>query len=113
MSDWVRLRSDRRLSVDAESCFTATDPLSPGELGDAACRPNSCRRVRSTSSSSTSMITSGRALSTAEISRPAAAIRSGVSLIEIALVAVVGEMRRASSTIRSRSIVSLRSALLK
>ena len=59
------------------------------------------------------MITSGRALSIAEITRAAAAMRSGVSLIVSALVAVVGEMRRASSTMRSRSIVSLRSALLR
>ena len=59
------------------------------------------------------MITSGRALSIAEITRPAAAIRSGESLIVSALIAVVGEIRRASSTMRSRSIVSLRSALLK
>ena len=59
------------------------------------------------------MMTSGRALSTAEITRAAAAIRSGVSLIVSALVAVVGEMRRASSTMRSRSIVSFRSALLR
>ena len=40
------------------------------------------------------MITSGRALSMAASTRDAAAIRSGVSLIVIALVAVVGEMRR-------------------
>ncbi len=59
------------------------------------------------------MITSGRALSIADSTRPAAAMCSGVSLMVIALVAVVGEMRRASSTIRSRSIVSLRSALLR
>jgi len=59
------------------------------------------------------MITSGRALSMAVITRAAAAIRSGESLIVSALVAVVGEMRRASSTMRSRSIVSLRSALLR
>ena len=59
------------------------------------------------------MITSGRALSIADSTRAAAAIRSGVSLIVKALVAVVGEIRRASSTIRSRSIVSLRSALLR
>jgi hypothetical protein len=59
------------------------------------------------------MMTSGRALSIAETTRPAAAIRSGVSLIVSALVAVVGEIRRASSTIRSISIVSFRSALLR
>ena len=59
------------------------------------------------------MITSGRALSIADSTRPAAAMRSGVSLIVSALVAVVGEMRRASRTMRSRSIVSFRSALLR
>ena len=46
-------------------------------------------------------------------SRPAAAMRSGVSLIEMALVAVIGEMRRTSTTMRSRSITSLMSALLR
>ena len=66
--------------------------------------PYSRSRERSTSSSSTSMTTSGRALSMAEISRPAAAIRSGVSLIEIALVALMGEICRMSTTTRSRSI---------
>ena len=40
------------------------------------------------------MTTSGRALSMAAISRAAAAIRSGVSLIVIALVAVIGEICR-------------------
>ena len=80
---------------------------------DAIWRPYSSSLVRSTSSSSTSMITSGRALSIAAITRPAAAIRSGVSLMVSAFVPVVGEMRRASSTIRSRSIVSLRSTLLR
>ena len=59
------------------------------------------------------MMTSGRALSTALISFAAAAIRSGVSLIEIALVAVIGEICRMSITTRSRSITSLMSALLK
>ena len=33
--------------------------------------------------------------------------------IDIALVAVIGDRRRMSTTIRSRSIVSLRSALLR
>ena len=46
-------------------------------------------------------------------SREAASMRSGVSLIEIALVAVIGDSRRASTTMRSRSSVSLRSALLR
>ena len=59
------------------------------------------------------MMTSGRALSMADTTRAAAAMCSGVSLIVSALFAVVGEMRRASRTRRSRSIVSLRSALLK
>ncbi len=59
------------------------------------------------------MITSGRALSIAEMILPAAVMRSGVSLIVIALVAVIAESRRASTTMRSMSIVSLRSALLK
>jgi hypothetical protein len=52
-------------------------------------------------------------LSIAAISLAAAAIRSGVSLIEMALVAVIGEICRMSATIRSRSMVSLTSALLK
>ena len=59
------------------------------------------------------MITSGRALSIAVMILPAAVMRSGVSLMVIALVAVIAEMRRASTTMRSMSIVSLRSALLK
>ena len=60
--------------------------------------------VRLTSSSSTSITTSGRALSIAAIRRAAAATCSGVSLIEIALVAVIGEICRTSTTTRSRSI---------
>ena len=87
MSACVRLRSacsvsvpvvvgrDRHAAVDARST-----------PGDAICSPYSCSRVRSTSSSSTSMITSGRALSIAESTRAAAAMRSGVSLIVSALV---------------------------
>ena len=59
------------------------------------------------------MTTSGRALSMALMTLAVAAIRSGVSLIVMALVAVIGAMRRASITMRSRSIVSLRSALLR
>jgi hypothetical protein len=59
------------------------------------------------------MITSGRALSIAEISRAAAAIRSGVSLREIALVAVIGEIWLTSTTMRRRSMTSLMSALLR
>ena len=59
------------------------------------------------------MTTSGRALSMAEIRLPAAATRSGVSLIEMALVAVIGASRRLSMTMRSRSSVSLTSALLR
>ena len=58
------------------------------------------------------MTTSGRALSIAAISLPAAATRAGVSLIAIVFVAVTGASRRASITIRSRSTVSFRSALL-
>ena len=88
-------------------------PLMPGEPGEAICKPYSCRCVRFTSSSSTSMITSGRALSIAVMILPAAAMRSGVSLMVIALVAVIAESRRASTTMRSMSMVSLRSALLK
>ncbi len=45
--------------------------------------------------------------------RPAAATRSGVSLMVMALVAAVGARRRASTTMRSTSTVSLRSALLR
>jgi hypothetical protein len=52
-------------------------------------------------------------LSIAVISFPAAAIRSGVSLIVIAFVAVVGEIWRMSMTTRRRSMVSLTSALLR
>ncbi len=85
----------------------------PGEPGLAICRPYSFSRVRSTSSSSTSMTTSGRALSIAVMIRPAAATRSGVSLMVMALVAAIGARRRASTTMRSTSIVSLRSALLR
>ena len=59
------------------------------------------------------MMTSGRALSIAVISLAAAATRSGVSLIEIEFVAVIGEICRMSTTMRRRSIVSLRSALLR
>ena len=44
---------------------------------------------------------------------PAAVMRSAVSLIVIAFVAVIVEMRRASTTMRSMSTVSFRSALLK
>ncbi len=59
------------------------------------------------------MLTSGRALSIAASSRPAAATRSGVSLSDTALVPVTGEMRRASTTTRSVSIASFRSTLLR
>ena len=59
------------------------------------------------------MTTSGRALSMAVMMRPAAAIRSGVSLMVMALVAPIGAIRRASTTMRRMSIVSLRSALLR
>ena len=59
----------------------------PGEPGLATCSPYSFSRVRSTSSSSTSITTSGRALSIAWMMRPAAATRSGVSLMVMALVA--------------------------
>ena len=52
--------------------------------------------MRSTSSSSTSITTSGRALSMALMTRAAAAMRSGESLIVIALVAGMPAMRRAS-----------------
>ena len=101
----------------AESDVTDTVPFRPvaadDPAGEAICSPYSCSFVRFTSRSSTSMMTSGRALSMAESTRAAAAMSSGVSLIVTALVAVVGEMRRASRTMRSRSIVSLRSALLK
>ena len=87
------------------SRLMSTDPAMPGRRqGVAICSPYSRSRVRSTSSSSTSMTTSGRALSIAAIRRPAAAMRSGVSLIEIALVAVIGEICRTSTTMRSRSI---------
>ena len=112
-----QLRTIDGVAAPLASVAMATEPFRPvggfEPAGEAICSPYSSSFVRSTSSSSTSMITSGRALSIADSTRAAAAIRSGVSLIVSALVAVVGEMRRASSTMRSRSIVSLRSALLK
>ena len=113
MFDCVRFRRSRKVNgsgvIDADPLM----PVGPVTLGEATCRPYSSRRVRSTSSSSTSITTSGRALSMAEISRPAAATRSGVSLIEMALVAATGATRRRSTTMRSRSSVSFRSALLR
>ena len=45
--------------------------------------------------------------------RPAAATRSGVSLMVMALLAPIGAMRRASTTMRSTSTVSFKSALLR
>ncbi len=91
----------------------STTPLMPGWPGDAICKPYSSIFERFTSSSSTSTTTSGRALSIAAIKRPAAWMRSGVSRMEMALVAVMGARRRRSTTIRSMSIVSLTSALLR
>ena len=61
----------------------------------------------------TSITTSGRALSMAEMMRAAAFNLSGVSLIVIAFAPGTPAIRRRSMTIRSRSIVSLRSALLR
>jgi hypothetical protein len=77
-SAWVRFLRFWRVKPER---LTSAEPAIPGEPGEAICRPNSRSRVRSTSISSTSMTTSGRALSIAAISRPAAAIRSGVSRI--------------------------------
>ena len=59
------------------------------------------------------MTTSARALSMALMTRPAAATLSGVSLIAMALTPATGESRRLSTTRRSRSSVSLTSALLR
>ena len=83
----------------------------PVEPADATWIPYSCRRTRSTSITSTSMTTSGRALSMAAISFAAAATRSGVSFKAMAFVPATEEILRASTTIRSRSIVSFSSAL--
>ena len=49
----------------------------------------------------------------AAITREAAAIFSGVSLMAMALTPGTGEMRRLSTTSRSTSSVSLTSALLR
>ena len=67
-------------AASSPSRLTSTEPLMPSEPGEAICSPYSRSRVRSTSSSSTSITTSGRALSIAAIRRAAAATRSGVSL---------------------------------
>ena len=73
--------------------------------------PYSLRRVRFTSRISTSTITSARCLSTMSMMRSAAATLSGVSLMVRAFAPGSGATRRAPSTMRRRSIVSLRSAL--
>ena len=73
--------------------------------------PYSLRRVRFTSRISTSTITSARSLSTMLTMRSAAATLSGVSLMVRALEPGSAATRRAPSTMRSRSMVSLRSAL--
>ncbi|MND01737.1 hypothetical protein D3C83_208450 [compost metagenome] len=52
-------------------------------------------------------------MSTAAMRLAAAATRSGVSLIDSALVAVMGARRRLSMTMRRRSSVSFTSALLR
>ena len=54
-------------------------PLMPVDPAEATCSPYSISFVRFTSRNSTSMMTSGRALSIAAIKRPAAVMRSGVS----------------------------------
>ena len=99
-------------SVSPES-FMSSDDSMPVLPSDANCNPYSRSVTRSTSRSWTSITTSARALSMALMSFAAASIRSGVSLIEIAFVAVIGARRRRSITRRRRSIVSVMSALLK
>ena len=81
--------------------------------GVAISSPYSRILMRSTSSSSTSMTTSARALSMALITLAAASIFSGVSLMVIALIPCTGDSRRLSTTSRSTSSVSFTSALLK
>ena len=78
--------------------------------GDAICSPYSIRRLRSTSRISTSTTSSGRALSKAVRKRLAVSSRWGVSRTRMALTPEIGEMLRMSLTVRSASIVSLRSA---
>ena len=72
--------------------------------------PYSLRLVRLTSRISTSTTTSARCLSITATMRSAAATLSGASLMVSALAPGRGATRRAPSTMRSRSIVSLRSA---
>ena len=112
MRIWEPVRFFRSSSV-SPGLLTSTMPLMPAEPGDANCNPYSAKRVRFTSSSSTSISTSGRALSIMLMRRPAASMRSGVSVIVIAFVPCMTPILRASMTMRSRSIVSLRSALLR
>ena len=86
-------------------------PEMPSPVPEVISMPYSFSFVRFTSRISTSTITSARCLSTMSTIRSAAATLSGVSLIVKALAPGRGAMRRAPSTMRSRSIVSLRSAL--
>ena len=90
-----------------------TLPLTPAAPGEAIWTPYSWSRVQSTSINSTSITTSGRALSMAAMMREAACTRSGVSFTVMPLVPLMGAMRRRSTTTRSRSIVSFTSALLR
>ena len=91
-----------------------TAPSMPGEPGDAICRPYSSSfgpihfEQFDVDDHFRARLVDGR-----DQTRAAAATRSGVSLIVSALVAVIAETRRASSTSRSISIVSLTSALLR
>ena len=79
-------------------------------MPDVISIPYSLRRVRLTSRISISITTSARSLSSTSRMRSAAATLSGVSLMVSAFEPGSGATRRAPSTMRSRSIVSLRSA---